>query len=71
MTKLEAVAQVRTLPEDEQNRAAEVLLAFADDRRDYTFDVEQIEGIRHAIAQADKGQFASDERLRGIFGRAL
>jgi hypothetical protein len=38
MTKLleEAMAQLQTLPEDEQDRAAEVLLAFAHDRRDYT-----------------------------------
>jgi hypothetical protein len=73
MTNLleEAVTQLRTLPEDEQDRAAEVPLAFALDRRDYTLDVEQIEGIRHAMAQADDGQFASDKRLRNIFGRTL
>ena len=73
MTKLleEAMAELRTLPEDEQDRAAEVLLAFAHDRRDYTLDAEQIEGIRHAMGQADKGQFASEKRLRKIFGRAL
>jgi hypothetical protein len=73
MTKLleEAMAELRTLPEDEQDRAAEVLLAFAHDRRDYTLDAEQIEGIKHAMAQADKGQFADDKRLRRIFGRAL
>jgi hypothetical protein len=73
MTKLleEAMAELRTLPEDEQDRAAEVLLAFAHDRRDYTLDAEQIEGIRHAMAQADNGKFASDKRLRRIFGRAL
>ena len=73
MTKLleEAMAELRTLPEDEQDRAAEVLLAFAHDRRDYTLDAEQIEGIRHAMTQADNGQFASDKRLRKIFDRAL
>jgi hypothetical protein len=73
MTKLleVAVAELRTLPEDEQDRAAEVILAFAHDRRDYTIDAEQIEGIRHAMIQADKGQFASGKQLRKIFGRAL
>ena len=73
MTKLlrEAVAQLQTLSDDEQDRAAEVLLAFAHDRRDYTLDSEQIEGIRHAMVQADHGQFASDKRLQTIFGRAL
>ena len=37
MTKLleEAVAQLATLPEDEQDRAAEVLLAFTRERTDY------------------------------------
>ena len=73
MTKLleEAVAELRTLPEDEQDRAAAALLAFARDRQDYTLSVEQIEGIRHAMGQADRGEFASDKRLRKIFGRAL
>ena len=73
MTKLleEAMAELRTLPDDEQNRAAEVLLAFAHDRQDYTMDAEQVEGILHAMGQADRGEFASDKRLRRIFGRAL
>ena len=73
MTKLleEAVAELQTLPEGEQNRAAAALLAFARDRRDYTFNPEQIEGIRHAVGQADKGTFASDARLKKIFGRSL
>ena len=37
MTKLleEAVALLSALPEDEQDRAAEVLLAFAQERSDY------------------------------------
>ena len=73
MTKLlqEAVAEVSTLPEDEQNRAAQVLLAFARDRSTYTLDLEQIEDIKHATGQADRGEFASDVRVRKIFGRAL
>jgi hypothetical protein len=73
MTKLleEAVAQVRTLPIEEQDRAAEVLLAFARDRRAYSFAGEQIEGIRHAMAQADRGEYASKQRLRTIFGSDL
>ena len=66
MTKLlkDAVAQVRTLPEDEQDRAAEVLLAFAQERGDYTFDDDQIEGIRHAIVRADNVRVARSARLQ-------
>lgn len=73
MTKLleEAVAQVRTLPAEEQNRAAEVLMVFARDRRGYTLTVEQIEGIKHAMGQADRGEFASEERVQDIFGCSL
>ena len=64
MTKLleEAVAHIQTLPEEEQNRAAEVLLiAFSKDERDYNFTDEQIAGIEHATEQARRGEFASDE----------
>jgi hypothetical protein len=73
MTKLleAAVAELRTLPDDEQDRAAAALLAFTRDREDYTLSMEQIEGIRHAMGQADRGEFASDKRLRKIFGRSL
>lgn len=73
MTKLleEAVAELRSLPEDEQDRAAAALLSFARDRQNYTLTVEQIEGIQHAIGQADRGEFASDKGLRKIFGRSL
>jgi hypothetical protein len=59
------------LPEDEQDRAAQALIAFARERSEYSFDAEQIAGIRHAVEQADRGAFASDASVRGIFGRAL
>ena len=73
MTKLleEAVEELRTLPEDEQDCAAHALLAFARDRHDYSFNDEQIAGIHHAMGQADRGEFASNEEVRTIFGRAL
>jgi hypothetical protein len=72
MTKLleEAVEEVRTLPEDEQDRAAQALIAFARERADFRFDAEQIAGIHHAMGQADRGEFASDAAVREIFGRS-
>ena len=33
--------------------------------------VEQIEGIKHAVEQADRCEFASDKRVRSIFGRCI
>jgi hypothetical protein len=73
MTKLleEALDEVRGLPKDEQDRAAQALIAFARERSDYTFDAEQIAGIHHAMDQADRGEFASDSQVREIFGRSL
>jgi hypothetical protein len=73
MTKLleEAIVRLNALPEDEQDRAAEVLLAFTRVRRDYTFTPDQIAGIHDAMIAADNGRFASDGRLRKIFGRSL
>jgi len=73
MTKLlqEAIARVAVLPADEQNRAAEALLAFAADNRPYTLTPEQLAGVDHAIEQADRGDFATEADIRDIFGRAL
>jgi hypothetical protein len=73
MTQLleEAVEELRALPEDEQDRAAQALLAFTRERHDYSFDDEQIAGIHHAMDQADRGQFASDAAMRDTFGRTL
>jgi hypothetical protein len=73
MTKLleEAVVELRTLREDEQDRAAAALLAFTRDRQDYTLTGEQIEGIPHAMGQAEQGEFAGEKRLRRILGRSV
>jgi len=73
MTKLleEAVEELKTLPEDEQDRAARALLDFTRERHDYSFDTDQIAGIHHAIGQADRGEFASNAEVRGILGSGL
>jgi hypothetical protein len=46
MTKLleEALEEVRTLPEDEQDRVAHALIAFMRERHDYTFGDGQSPG---------------------------
>ena len=73
MTKLleEAVEEVRALPEDDQDRAAHALLAFARERHEYSFDDDQIAGIHHAMGQADRGEFASNASVTKIFGHTL
>ncbi len=65
------MARVAILPDDEQDRAAEALLAFAGDNRPYVLSVDQLAGIDHAIAQADRGEFATDAEVHEVFGRSL
>ncbi len=48
-----------------------MLFAFARELNDYDFDAEQLAGIDHAMGQADRGDFASDKRISGIFDRPL
>jgi hypothetical protein len=67
----EAVALLRTLPEDEQERAAGVLIAFAQDRTSYKLTDEQIVGIDHAMRQADRGELARDDEIVALFGERL
>jgi hypothetical protein len=73
MTKLleEAVALLSALPEVEQDRAAQVLLAFTREANEYDLDAEQLAGIDHAMGQAAAGHFAAGKRVRAIFGREL
>ena len=73
MTKLllEAVARVSALPEVEQDRAAQALIAFASEQTTYVLSDEQIAGVYHAIGQADRGEFATDAQVREIFGHDL
>jgi hypothetical protein len=47
----EALDAVRTLPEDEQDRAAQALFAFVRELNDYSFDDDQITGIDHDLAR--------------------
>ena len=67
----EAVARISMLPEDEQDRAAEALLAFATEKQTYVLSAEQVAGILHAINRVDAGTFASDQHVRDLFGRNL
>jgi len=46
------------------------LLSFVRDRQDYRLTVEQVEGLGHAMGQADRGEFASDRRLRVLLSTA-
>jgi predicted transcriptional regulator len=71
MTKLleEAIEKIRHLPEADQDDAAELLLilalrASAPEKLD---DVTRA-AIREGLAQARRGEFATDDEIAAIFG---
>jgi hypothetical protein len=65
MTKLleEAIAKLKTLSEERQDRVAELLLHLAEEEAEFKLTQEQIEGIELALAQADAGEFATEEEV--------
>jgi hypothetical protein len=64
MTKLleQAIAKVRTLPEDEQDSLAAAILAMANaDASVFPIDRPTEAAIREGLAQAERGEFVPDE----------
>ena len=67
----DAIALLRTLPDADQEHAAQALLAFALDRTNYTLSVTALAGIDRAMARADAGEFADEKAIEKVFGRRL
>jgi hypothetical protein len=64
MTKLleQGIEAVRALSADRQDLAGELLLGLAG-RETYALTPEQLEDVKVALAEADRGEFASDEEM--------
>ncbi len=73
MTKLldQAIAKVRELPEEEQERAAQSLMIFAELAKQgaYTLDPEARAAIEESKAQVGRGEFATDEEVEAAYRR--
>jgi predicted transcriptional regulator len=72
MTKLldEAIAKLKALPEQDQDRIADLLLELAAaDGADHELTPEQIREVEIAMEQAARGEFASDEEMAEIWRR--
>ena len=66
----QAITAVRQLPEAEQNEAAQFLFDFIAQRADREpLDTETLAAIREGMAQADRGEFVSDEEMKAFFAR--
>jgi hypothetical protein len=74
MTKLldKGIEAVRGLPADRQDMAGELLLGLAKSGEQYRLTAEQLADVKLAIAEADRGEFASDQEMADTwkkFGR--
>jgi predicted transcriptional regulator len=70
MTKLleQGIEAVRRLPDERQDMAGELLLAIAEeDGVRYRLTPEQIEEVKLSIAEADRGEFVSDEEMAELW----
>jgi hypothetical protein len=70
MTRLleEGIEAVRGLSADRQDMAGELLLGLAGVvQPDHQLTPEQIADLKIAIAQADRGEFVSEDELRAVW----
>jgi hypothetical protein len=65
MTELleKGIAAIRALPADRQDLAGEVLLSLATKEPQYRLTAEQIEDLKLALAEADRGDFAGEKEM--------
>ena len=72
MTKLfeQAVETVRSLPPETQDHFARMLLQFAgEDQPVVQLSAEEAASFDESLAQADRGEFATDEQVRAIWAK--
>jgi len=72
MTRLleEGIEAVRGLPADRQDMAGELLLGLAGVvQPGYQLAPEQIADLKIAIAQADRGEFETEDGLRAVWAK--
>ncbi len=73
MTKLldQAIAKVRELPEEAQERAAESLMVFAELAKQgvYALSPEERAAIEESKAQVRRGELATDDEVEAAYAR--
>lgn len=68
MTRLlkRGIEAVQSLPADRQDLAGEILLSLAGESA-YGLTPEQIEDVKLGMAEADRGEFATDEEIEAVW----
>ena len=67
-----AIAAIKNWPVDRQNEAAEILLALdrlGSSGATYHASADELKSIDEALAQAQRGEFASDSEVESAFAR--
>ena len=66
----EVLERVRTWPKERQEDAIELLLALErEGTQPYVLSEEEREDIERGLAEADRGEFATDEEVAAVFNR--
>ena len=72
MTRLleKGIKAVEALDSEQQDMAGELLLRLAGMRApEYALTPEQIEDVKIGMAEADRGEFATDEEMRSTWAK--
>ena len=66
----QAIQKVRALPEEKQQLAAELLEELAADLEPYKLSRDEREAVEEGLAQAERGEFASDAEVENLLRRS-
>lgn len=62
-----AIASVRNLDPEAQDRIASAMMSLLDEDEPEEIDPEHLPDIMQGLAEADRGEFASDEEVAAAF----
>ena len=70
MTRLldKAISKLRKLPDERQNELAKVILDLAENS-DFELSDAQIAEVKLALAEADRGEFATEAQMTALWKR--
>jgi hypothetical protein len=71
MTRLfeQGIEAVKELPPDRQDLAGELLLNLAANKPQYQLTAEHIDDLRLSIAEADRGEYATDKEIAEVWAK--
>ena len=64
-----AIEKIRTLPEDRQRYAADLLEQIADVEQVYTLTGDERSLVREGLAELDRGEVATEAEVRAVFDK--